>query len=156
MTPMCLRKCQVFGAVARTNLLTIELVLRNWLSVLFSFVFFPIYCLIALVVLLIVLAGIFPIYTKSISIRIWSWDREDFLLKAEEQKIKEQRCDARRTSTNMAAGESHLRRTLRDFVTPGVQGIASSIARPNVDANKLKLKLLSFPWCNNPSLEAPL
>jgi len=32
------------------------------------------------------------------------------------------------------------RRTLHDFVTPGVQGIASSIARPAVDANNFELK----------------
>jgi len=32
------------------------------------------------------------------------------------------------------------RRTLMDFVTPGVQGIASSIAPPNVDANNFELK----------------
>jgi len=29
---------------------------------------------------------------------------------------------------------------LCDFVTPGVQGIASSIARPTVDANNFELK----------------
>jgi len=32
------------------------------------------------------------------------------------------------------------RRTLRDFITLGVQGIASSIAQPAVDANNFKLK----------------
>jgi len=32
------------------------------------------------------------------------------------------------------------RRTLSDFVTPGVQGIASSIAYPDVDANSFELK----------------
>jgi len=32
------------------------------------------------------------------------------------------------------------RRTLRDFVTPGVQGIASSTAQPTVDANNFELK----------------
>jgi len=36
------------------------------------------------------------------------------------------------------AGEE--RRTLHDFVTPGVQGIASSIARPVVDAYNFELK----------------
>jgi len=33
------------------------------------------------------------------------------------------------------------RKKLCDFVTPGVQGIASSIARPAVDANNFELKL---------------
>jgi len=40
----------------------------------------------------------------------------------------------------MVAGGGDQRRTLRDFVTPGVQGIASSIARPNIDANNFNLK----------------
>lgn len=40
----------------------------------------------------------------------------------------------------MAGGGGDQRRTLRDFVTDGVQGIASSIARPNVDANNFELK----------------
>jgi len=31
-------------------------------------------------------------------------------------------------------------RTLRDFITPGVQGIASSIARPAVNANNFEHK----------------
>ena len=38
----------------------------------------------------------------------------------------------------MAWGDQ--RRTLRDFVSLGVQGIASSIARPAVDANNFELK----------------
>jgi len=40
----------------------------------------------------------------------------------------------------MAGGGGDQRRTLQDFVTLGVQGIASSIACPIVDANKFKLK----------------
>jgi len=42
---------------------------------------------------------------------------------------------------NMAGGGGDQRRTLQDFVTPGVQGITSSLAHPNVDANNFKLKL---------------
>ena len=41
----------------------------------------------------------------------------------------------------MAGGGGDQRRTLRDFVTPGVQGITTSIARPTVDANNFELKL---------------
>ena len=52
------------------------------------------------------------------------------------QRIEEQRCKVRRNSS--MAGEE--RRTLCDFVTPGVQGIASSIARPAADANNFELK----------------
>jgi len=40
----------------------------------------------------------------------------------------------------MAGGGGDQKRTLRGFVTPGVQGIASSIARPTVDANDFELK----------------
>jgi len=40
----------------------------------------------------------------------------------------------------MARGEGDPRRTLRDFVTPRVQMIASSIARPTVDANNFELE----------------
>ena len=40
----------------------------------------------------------------------------------------------------MASGGGDQKRTLRDFVTPGVQRIASSIARPTIDANNFELK----------------
>jgi len=40
----------------------------------------------------------------------------------------------------MAREGGDQRRTLRDFVTPEVQGIISSMAHPNVDANNFKLK----------------
>jgi len=41
----------------------------------------------------------------------------------------------------MAGGEGDQRRTLRDFVIPGVQGIAPSIVRPTVDSNNFELRL---------------
>ena len=70
------------------NLLTIELVLRKWLSILllFTFIFFLFSCLIALVVLVIVLAGIFSIYTKSNFAWTRSRDWKDFPHKEEEAK----------------------------------------------------------------------
>jgi len=40
----------------------------------------------------------------------------------------------------MARGEDDQRRVLQDFVTRGVQEIASSIARPIIDANNFNLK----------------
>jgi len=40
----------------------------------------------------------------------------------------------------MAGGEGEQRRMLRDFVTPRVQGIASSIARPTIYTNNFALK----------------
>jgi len=57
-------------------------------------------------------------------------------------KIEEQRRNVGRTSTNMAGGGGDQRRTLRNFVTPRVQGITSSIGCPNIDANNFKLKLV--------------
>jgi len=39
----------------------------------------------------------------------------------------------------MAGGGGDQIRTLRDFVTPGVQGIATSITRPTIDANNFEL-----------------
>ena len=40
----------------------------------------------------------------------------------------------------MAGGKGDQRRALRDFVTPVVQGIVSSIARPTVNANNFEFK----------------
>jgi len=60
-------------------------------------------------------------------------------LRRKKQKLEEQRRKARRTSPSMAGGVSDQKRTLRDFVTPGVQGTASTIAHPNVEANNLEL-----------------
>jgi len=60
-----------------------------------------------------------------------------FRLRRKKQRIELQRREVRRNS-NMAEGDQQ--RTLRDFVTPGVQGIASSIAHPAIDANRFELK----------------
>jgi len=65
-----------------------------------------------------------------------------FHLRMKKQRIEEQRHEARRNPTNMVRGEGDQRRALRDFVTPGAQGITSSIARPTVDANNFDLKLV--------------
>jgi len=43
-----------------------------------------------------------------------------FHLRRKKQKLEEQIREARRTSTNMRGGGGDRRRTLRDFVTPGV------------------------------------
>jgi len=63
-----------------------------------------------------------------------------FRLRREKQKIKEQRGEASRSSTNMAGGGDNQRRTLRDFITPGVQGVTSTIAHPRIEANNFELK----------------
>jgi len=60
----------------------------------------------------------------------------NFRLRRKKHRIEEQRHEARR-NLNIGGEE---RRSLQDFITPGVQAIASSIARPIVDANNFKLK----------------
>ena len=55
-----------------------------------------------------------------------------FRLRRKRQRIEEQRREVRRKSSMV---EGDQRGTLRDFVTPGIQGIASSIARSAVNAN---------------------
>jgi len=58
-----------------------------------------------------------------------------FCLRRTKQRLEEQRHEARMDSS--MAGEE--RRTLHDFITPGFQWIASSIARPVVDAKNFEL-----------------
>jgi len=57
---------------------------------------------------------------------------------------KKQRLDKRRKAqeefAKMDAGGEGQRRKLRDFITPGVQGISSSIARPTLEVNNFELR----------------
>ena len=55
-------------------------------------------------------------------------------------KLEEQRAKAQEACTTMAGGGDDLRRTLWDFLTPGVQGIALSIAQPNMEGHNFDLK----------------
>jgi len=64
----------------------------------------------------------------------------NFHLGRKNERIEQQRREARRNPTSMAGGGGDQRRTLRDFITPEVQGIASSIGRPTIDANNFELK----------------
>ena len=79
-----------------------------------------------------------------------------FHLRRKKQRIEEERCEARRNLKNIAGGGGDQRRTLQDFVTPRVQGIASSIARPTIDANNLGLKLALISMVQQHSLEERL
>ena len=63
-----------------------------------------------------------------------------FCLSTKKQRIEEQIHETRRNPINMASGGGDQRRTLKDFITPGVQRIASSIARLTVDANNFELR----------------
>ena len=64
-----------------------------------------------------------------------------FHSRRKKSKLEEQRAKVQVASSTMAGGGGDQRRTVRNFVTSGVQGIASSIARPNVEANNFELKL---------------
>jgi len=55
----------------------------------------------------------------------------------------------------MAVGGGEQGRTLRDFVTPGVQGIASSIARLNMEANNFELKPVLFSMVQQSEFGGP-
>jgi len=55
-------------------------------------------------------------------------------------KLEEQKAKAQEASSTMVGGEDDQRRTLWDFVTPGIQGIAFSTVLPNVEAQNFKLK----------------
>jgi len=61
-------------------------------------------------------------------------------LRRKKQKFEEQRCEASRTTTNMVGGGGDQKRTLRDFVTLGVQGIARSISYPSINVNNSEFK----------------
>jgi len=91
-------------------------------------------------VLVIVLAKIFLFMQRSILYKSNHKIERTFRLKRKKQRSKEQRREAIGNPTRMAGGRDDQRRTLRDFVTPGVQGIASSIARSTADANNFEFK----------------
>jgi len=57
-------------------------------------------------------------------------------------KLEEQIAKVRETSSTMTGSGDEQGRTLRDFITLGVQGITSSIARPNVEATTSSLSRL--------------
>ena len=51
----------------------------------------------------------------------------------------------------MDVGAGDQRRTLRNYITPGVQGISSSIARLTVEVNNFELRSVPYLWSNNPN-----
>jgi len=62
-----------------------------------------------------------------------------FRIRRKKERL-EKRCKGRETSPKMDARTRGQRRTLRDFITPGVQGISSSIAKPTVEVNNFELR----------------
>ena len=64
-----------------------------------------------------------------------------FSLKEKEVKARGVKSQSSSASSTIAEGGDNERRMLRDVVTPRVQGIASNIAWPNVEAHNFELKL---------------
>jgi len=62
-----------------------------------------------------------------------------FRLRGKKQRL-EKRHKAQEESAKMYTGGEGQRRTLQDFITLGVQGISSSIARPTVEVNNFELR----------------
>ena len=66
--------------------------------------------------------------------------KRTFCSKRKKLRVEEQRLMAQAISSPMVGIGGDQRWILRDFVTPGVQGISSSIAQPNVEAKNFELK----------------
>ena len=64
--------------------------------------------------------------------------KQSFRIRRKKQRL-DKRHKAQEESAKMDVGEGQ-RGTLRDFITPGVQGISSSIARPIVEVNNFELR----------------
>jgi len=88
----------------------------------------------------VIFAGFLHLYAKSLS---FEFDREierTFCSIRKNLNLEEQRAKAQQASATMAGGGGDQRRTLQDFIYLVVQGIASSIARPNVEPNSFEIK----------------
>jgi len=62
-----------------------------------------------------------------------------FRIRRKNQRLEKRR-RAQEESPKMDAEAGGQRRTLRDFITPGVQGISSSISRLTVEVNNFELR----------------
>ena len=62
-----------------------------------------------------------------------------FGIRRKKQRLEKRR-KAREESPKMDTGAGDQRRTLRDFITLGVQDISSSITRPTVEVNNFELR----------------
>jgi len=67
--------------------------------------------------------------------------KRTFHLRRKKWWLENQRQKAYGISPTMVGGVGDQRSTLRDFVTPRVHGIISSITRPNVEVDNFELKL---------------
>jgi len=77
-------------------------------------------------------------------------------------KLEDQRAKAQEASSTVVGGGDDQRRMLRDFIISRVQGITSSIARPNLEAHNFELKLAlisigaTFPIWRHPARRSQL
>ena len=60
------------------------------------------------------------------------------MIEEEEATVREAKVTSSRVSPKKEGGE---RRTLQNFIALGVQGVTSSIVRPNVEAHNFEFKL---------------
>jgi len=88
---------------------------------------------------MLMLIGFFAFYVN-IPYDLGLETEKNFHLRRNKQRLEKQKHKARETSHKMAIREGNKRRTLRDFITLGAQGISSSTARPNVKAYNFELK----------------
>jgi len=81
--------------------------------------------------------------------------KRNFRFGRKKLKLEKERAKAQEALFMMAGGGNDQRRTLRGFVTPMLQGLAFSIARPNVEAHKFELKTALISVVHDPNLEGP-
>ena len=97
--------------------------------------------MIALAILVILLTGRFSLFLRSPF--VYEPDPEierTFHQKRKKQRVEGQRRKAQEISPKMEPPRREPeRRTLREFITPEVQGITSSIARPTLEVNDFEL-----------------
>ena len=120
-----------------TKLITIELVLPNWISVLLYFPF-----------LFDCIGSVGDCASRNFRPYMWSWFQYEadpemertFRLRRKMQRLHEQTRKARRKSPIRVGGSGEQIGTLTYFASATVHGIASCIARPNMEANNFHLK----------------
>ena len=87
-----------------------------------------------------IFAGFPHLYAKSLPFKFNSKLGRTFRSRRNKLKLDELRAKVQEASSTMAGERGDQRKTFRDFITLGVQGIAFSVSRPNVEANKFELK----------------
>ena len=136
---MQLQKCQVFSANARDQFVDIGFAYLDWLSIFLCFLIFLLISWFALVVFYSNRYGIYqlicevPFHLNS----IWKW--KGLFALENEVDVREVKNQRSRSLFNYGKRRRWPKKDALGFCLPGVQGIASSIARPNVKAHNVNL-----------------